>query len=109
MESGTGLQPPGHQMDHRETDPGFATLTGFFVVFTEPTILRQPAEGALHNPTMRLHHESLSIVRTLDDLQNPAGKGSYPRDELPRISAVGPDEPQPRERTAQFRKHQSGA
>ena len=92
-------------MDHREPDPGFATLAGFFVVFGEPTILRQPAEGTLNNPAMRLNHESLSVVRTLDDLQNPAGKGGHPRDELPRVSAVGPDEPQPWERTPQFLQH----
>src|ERR687886_1699691 len=96
-------------MDHREAYPGFAALTGLLVVFGEPTILRQPAEGTLNNPTMWLHHESLSIVRTLDDLQNEAGKGSHPRDELPRIAAVGPDEPQPRERTAQSLEDQFSA
>src|SRR5438105_13144440 len=105
VDSGSGLEAPDHQMDHREPDPGFATLAGFFVVFGEPTILRQPAEGTLNNPAMRLNHESLSVVRTLDDLQNPAGKGGHPRDELRRVSAVGPDQPQPWERTPQFPQH----
>src|SRR5947209_1404574 len=109
MDSGTGLQPSDHQVDHREPDPGLATLAGLFVVFGEPAILRQPAEGAFNDPTMRLHHESLGIVRTLDDLQNPASKGGHPGDELPCVSAVGPDEPQPRERTPQFREHPFGA
>jgi hypothetical protein len=85
-----------------------AALARLFVVFREPTVLRQPAERTFNNPTMRQDYKPLNIVRPFEDLQHPAGESGAPRHQLPGIAAVRPDQPQARKRPAQLLQHQLG-
>jgi hypothetical protein len=107
--SGTGCQPSGHQMDHRQADPRLATRARLFVVLRKPTIFRQPAKRTLNDPAMRQQDKALSVVRAFDDLQDPSSEGGDPRHQLAGVVAVGPDQPQPGKSAPQLLKHPLGA
>src|SRR5439155_22538986 len=69
----------------------------------------QPAERAFNNPSMRQDHKALNIVRALDDLQDPSGKGGHPRHQLAGVAAIRPDQAQPRRDPAELLEDPLGA
>src|SRR5688500_10611824 len=61
-------QSPHHQPRHRDIDERFSGGAQPLVVFAHPTVLREPREGTLHNPT------------AWEDLETPAWKQLLPID-----------------------------
>ena len=94
-------------MDHR-----FARLGQVLVIFAQPAAPVEPAERALDDPPLRQDHEPLLSVRPPHDLQldpTPLPQLPHPLDKFTRVSAVGPDQAQPRPLVRQHLEQQSCA
>ena len=101
-------QPAGHDMYHRETNPGLAALRRFLVISTQAAELHEPTEGTLDDPAARQHGKSGMRIRALDDFQHPAPKGGSPGYELAGIPAIRPDEAPPRKGIFELLQDQLG-
>src|SRR5215218_7899936 len=88
-------QADEHQMDHRHVDHRLGRGGEVLVVLAQPAVVRQPGEGALHDPAPGQHLEALDVVVALDDLEQPAAVLPDPGHQLAPIAAVGPQQPQP--------------
>src|SRR5947208_14230713 len=78
-------------MDHRHPDHRLAHVRAAFVVFAEPPVAPQPAEGPLDDPAMRQELPALYRLIALDDSQHPGAALPCPRLQLAGITPVGPD------------------
>lgn len=57
-------QPPEHEANHRESDPGHATRDRRFVVSDETPTLQEPSKGAFNDPALRQHNEPMLRLST---------------------------------------------
>lgn len=57
-EKGSFGQPAGHQLRHRQQDPGFLRRGEFFVVLAQATVPSQPGEGPFHHSAPGEHLEA---------------------------------------------------
>ena len=79
-----------HHIDHGNAYHGFAALNQRLIVFGKPSVLTEPGERSLNNPSLG-QDDKLVRVRTLDDFDDPAVPADRPIHKLPGITAVGPD------------------
>jgi len=87
-------------MDHR-----LATVGQRFIILAESTVLAEPAEGALDDPTLGKHDE-LAHLRALHNLDHtPIHLLGYIH-ERASVAAIGPDQLDPTEAADHFCKHQ---
>ncbi len=61
-------EPPGHDVDHGQTDHCLRCTCIEFIVLAHPPKPSQPCEGALDDPATRQELESLGVVASLHDL-----------------------------------------
>ncbi len=95
-------QATQHQANHRHLNHGLTGFVPVLVVLAQTAATRQPGKGTFHHPTFRQELESLDIIISFDDFQNPLTEGANPTDQLSRIAAVGPHSLQPRPRSQEF-------
>ena len=57
----SGCEPPHHQVDHGDPDPGLGRLRQGLEVFTQPPRAIEPAECALHDPAPLQHLKALGV------------------------------------------------
>ena len=98
-----------HQVDHRYVNPGLAGFGQFLVVFAESSAPTQPGQCALHHPPAGQHLEVVAVRTAAHHLQQPTAGRPSPRDQLAGISAVSPDDLEPRETAQQSAQHQLGS
>ena len=95
-------------MNHRNLNPCLTSLWQSFIIFAQPTTPTQPCQCAFHDPSAGQHLEMVAVRRTLDNLQKPTTEGVCPLHKLSSISAICPDQLEPRKSPHQFRKHKLG-
>jgi hypothetical protein len=79
-------------MRHSDIDHGFARCGVPLIVLAMSPVAPQPAEGSLHDPTLRQHHKTLDLRRPQDRLQQPAERVlDALRQVVPAVGAVGED------------------
>ncbi len=98
-----------HQVDHHDKDHGFTAGGEHLVVLAHPTIPADPAEGPLHDPTLRQDHKADDIIATLDDFQNPVSKRSRPFNQFASITTVRPNQLQASMPPMELAQHQLGS
>ncbi len=81
-----------HQIDHCDKYHRFTAGGQHFIVLAHPPIPTDPAEGPLHDPTLRQDRKADDLIATLDDLQNPVSKRSRPFDQFARITTIRPNQ-----------------
>ncbi len=80
-----------HQIDHGDTDHGFAGFGEGFIVFREAAVFPKPCKRSLDNPPLGKDNKIVSI-RSLDDFNDPAIPAHCPIHKPSGITAVGPDD-----------------
>ena len=86
-----GAELVNHHIDHGNAYHGFAALNQRLIVFGKPSILAQPGERSLNNPSLR-KDDKLVRLRAFDDFDDPAVPADRPVDKLAGITAIGPDD-----------------
>src|SRR6185369_9991085 len=104
-----GCQSAYHQSNHSDADHGCASLDENLVIFTQSTKAPQPGKGSLYDPTMVQKLETLGIIRSFHNLQNPGSEFFRPIHQLPRVSTVSPDLLQTRKTGTQLLQNQLGS
>ena len=79
-----------HQVDHGDTDHGFAGFGEGFIVFREAAVFSKPCKCSLDNPPLGKDNKLVSI-RSLDDFNDPAIPAHCPIHKPSGITAIGPD------------------
>ena len=97
-----------HQVDHSDLDHTFTAFRQCLVIFRQTTVLAEPREGALDDPSLRQHDESVQL-RALDDLYRAKEPAAGPVHELSRIAAVGKNQSQAAKARAQLLNDKSSA
>jgi hypothetical protein len=97
-----------HQINHRQVDHGFTTGRQRLVVFAQPTVFAEPAEGSFDNPTFRQNNEAVDVT-ALDNLHEPPECSLSPVNESAGVTAIRPDSSKPSPSTAQLLQNQSCA
>lgn len=90
-------QATDHQVDYGHANHGFARLRQILVIFRESAVAAEPPEGPLHNPPFREELEAFRALGPLDNVQAdlpPGSQGPHPRDEVPTIGLIRPDQPE---------------
>ena len=95
--SRSGCKTPHHQVDHGDSDPRLGGLRQGLEVFTQPPRAIKPAERTFHDPTPLYDLKTLGMLRAFHDHESPLEHRRHPRDELPSVPPVSPDELQSRE------------
>ena len=80
-----------HQIDHGDTDHGFAGCGEGFIVFRQSAIFSKPGECSLNNPSLGKDDKFVRI-RSFDDFDDPSIPANRPIHKLTGISAIGPDD-----------------
>ena len=80
-----------HQIDHGDTDHGFAGFGEGFIVFREAAVLSKPCKCSLDNPALGKDNKIVSI-RSFDDFNDPAMPAHCPIHKPSGITAIGPDD-----------------
>ncbi len=80
-----------HQIDHGDTDHGFAGFGEGFIVFRQAAVFSKPCECSFHNPSLGYDDKFVSI-RSFDDVNNPAMPAHRPVHKPSGITAIGPDD-----------------
>lgn len=78
------------------------------VVFGEAPIPSQPREGALYDPAVGQHLETLGLLGLGDDLRYPLAGLFGPLHKLTRITLICPDQVHPGQQALDFAQYQSG-
>ena len=86
-----GAELVNHHIDHGNSYHGFAALNQRLIVFGKPSILAQPGERSLNNPSLG-KDDKLVRLRAFDDFDDPAVPADRPIDKLAGITAIGPDD-----------------
>ena len=97
-----------HELDHCDTYHGFASVGEILVVFAEASVAAQPTERSFHDPAMGEDMESLQVIGSANDLEDPATDVGNPSDQLAGIPAIGPDQLDSREKRPYFLQQQLG-
>src|SRR5260221_14692677 len=87
-----------HEVAHGRVDHGLARLQLVLIVLGQAAKAPQPAEGALHNPAVRLHLEAGGLgllLGALDDLDPPAELLAQLLHQRAAVGGIGPDEREP--------------
>ena len=79
-----------HHIDHGNTYHGFTALNQRLIVFGKSSILAQPGERTLNNPSLG-HDDKPVRIRSFNDFNDPAIPAHRPIHKLPGITAIGPD------------------
>ena len=77
-------------------------------VFTQSPWAMEPAERTFHDPTPLQHLKALGGPGTLHEHQRPLEHHCHPRNELPRVPPVRPDELQSRKTGYEGPEHRFG-
>src|SRR5664279_1135647 len=85
-----------HDLDRGDHDHGFTRLREVFVIFAMATIAANPSKSSLHDPSPRQDLKFMKISLSFDNFQQPATTQFYPFDQLAGVSAVRPNQLQPR-------------
>src|SRR5271166_2395310 len=93
-----GCEPPYHQLDHGDSDPGFGRFGQGVEVLTQSTRAVEPTEGAFDDPAPLQDPKSLALPRPFHDRKGTLQNSGYPFNQLAGITSVCPDELQPRKR-----------
>jgi len=96
-------------LNHRNEDHGFAGVSAEFVVLAEPAVTPKPTERPFHHPASRQDLKTRGLPRPFDNFQKPTATVFDPSDQLTRIAAIGPDQPEPRKFAFDFLEHQLGS
>ena len=87
-------------MDHHHVDDGFTSFWQELIVFTQPAVTGEPPQRALHNPPFRQEKKAFGPLRPLDNLEAdfpPGPQRPHPRQQLPSVRTISPNEPYPGE------------
>jgi hypothetical protein len=101
-----------HEADHGDVDHRLAGVREVLVVLAEPTLSPEPAERTFDHPATRQNLEPFEVFGALHDLQTDGvslAERPDPVDELPRVSAVGPDEAKPLPSLAEATEEELGS
>src|SRR5208282_385377 len=63
-----------------------------FIILAHSAKPSQPGEGSLHDPAARQELESLDVVGSFHDLQDPAALALDPLHQLASVAAISPDQ-----------------
>ncbi len=80
-----------HQIDHGDTDHGFAGFGEGFIVFREAAVFSKPCKCSFNDPSLG-KDDKFVRVGSFDDFNDPAIPADRPVHELPGITAIGPDD-----------------
>ena len=98
-----------HEVYHGDADQGLTAFRQFFVVFAQAPVSPKPSKGSFDDPAVRQEFETLHVVASFDNLQNPTAQLLRPLDQFSRIAAIGPNEFQAGEEPHEFCEQQFGA
>jgi len=87
-------EPTQHETRHREINHRFTALRQPFIIFAQAAGLIEPAECAFDHPPARQQDKAFGPFRPQRDTQDKAHTLGDPRDQLPTIRAIDPDQAQ---------------
>ncbi len=79
-----------HQVDHGNTDHGFAGISEGFIVFRQAAVFSKPCKCSFNNPPLS-KDDKLVRIRSFHDFNDPAIPADCPIHKLSGITAIGPD------------------
>ena len=79
-----------HQIDHGDTDHGFAGFGEGFIVFRQAAVFSKPCKCSFHNPPLG-KDDKLVRVRSFNDFNGPAIPAHRPVHKPSGITAIGPN------------------
>ncbi len=80
-----------HQIDHGDTDHGFARFGEGFIVFRQAAVFSKPCKGSFHNPPLG-KDDKLVRVRSFNDFNDPTIPAHRPVHKPSGITAITPDD-----------------
>ena len=86
-----------HNINHSKVNHCFRRFWMEFIILAHATKSSHPGEGALHDPAMGQELETLDVVRSFHDFQDPTALALDPLHQLACVTAVGPNQLKPRE------------
>ena len=94
-------------MSHGYVHPRFGDFGQGFVILAQPSAAAQPGQSSLHHPSPGQHLKAVS-PRAPHYLQGAACQRRHPASQLSGISAISPNQAQPRKPAGQLADDQPG-